>query len=407
MLGVAGVHRFVAWAERNHRAVLGSLVALELVIGLAYSSLLGPELRYWDEREYVQLATTLVHEHAFRYSGYLAFRPPLYPLVLAGARALGAPIVGLRVLNFVFLAGTMLLLDRIASAASRPFAGLVAAAWVLLDPVMVYTAGTLYPQTLAGLLLVAFVALVVREAHGSLAAAGLVFSLLVLAVPSFAPLLPVTVGWLWCTRRSAFVRGALELCAAAALPVATWAVRDHAVLGGQWVFVATNSGLNLLYGNCDGATPSSGVNADISRFESVAATLGEVDRDHYFRQMAIDWIFSNPWRAGTLYLGKLLHYFSSNDRLATTSETSVLRTAVATVAYAPLAGAFFGRALLARRCALKPSEVLLLLLYATNALLAAVFFTRVRLRVPADYLLLPLIGTIAAWLAERRRGGYS
>ena len=402
---LARIQRFVAWAERHHDAILWALVAVELVIGIAYAAVLGSELRYWDEREYMYLVSSLLEHHEYRFLDNLAFRPPLYPFVLAAARAVGAPVVALRVMNFGFLAGAMVLLDRIAREMSRPIAGTLAAGWVLLNPVMIYTAGTLYPQTLAGFLLLAVVWLVVREPARPLYLTGLVFSLLVLDVPSFAPLLALLVLWVWRFRKRSIVRVALELSAGAAPLLVVWTLRNYAVLG-HWTFVATNSGINLLYGNNENATPNSGVNADVSRYISAASGLGELGRDHYYRQAAFAWIEANPASAVWLYFGKLLHYFSSNDRLATASETSAKQTLVATLAYVPLQATLVGRLILARWRALKPIELLLFALYACNAVLAAVFFTRVRLRVPVDFLVLPLLGALAASLADRRPGGY-
>jgi len=72
-----------------------------------------------------------------------------------------------------------------------------------------------------------------------------------------------------------------------------------------------------------------------------------------------------------------------------------LRTVIATAAFVPLQLTLLARSVLAKRFPLKPVELLLLSLYLANALLAAVFFTRTRLRVPADFLLLALLGGLA------------
>jgi len=387
--------RVAAWADRHHRTILATLVALELAVGLTYAAALGPELRYWDEREYMQLATSIIEQHAFRFKDEVAFRPPLYPLVVAGVRWVGGGVYLLRAINVGLMAATMVILDRIASARSGGVAGLVAASLVLVNPVVLYTTGTAYPQCLAGFLLVLFVALVSREPRRSLYGAGLVFALLVLTVPAFAPLMGVVILWLWAEDRRRGLIATSELAVGAVLPVAAWTLRNHHLLG-SWVFVATNSGLNLLYGNCESASPDSGVNADISRYLAAASSLGEVDRDHYFREMALQWIRANPWDAAALYVGKFLHYFSSSDRLATPGEGSAARAMVATVAYLPVLCAVLIRPLLAKRRPLERVELLVLSLYMTNAAFAAAFFTRVRFRVPADLLAFTLVGFLVA-----------
>jgi len=231
MVSASRFDQFVAWAEKHHRALLLSLIAVELFFGAAYAASLGGELRYWDEREYSALATSLLTRHEFRFGADLAFRPPLYPMLIAAFGAVGGGVFTFRILNFLFLGATMWLLDRVATTIARPFAGLIAAAWVLLDPVTLYTAGTLYPQTFAGFLLVLFVALVLREPPGSLIPAGFVFSLLLLAVPSFAALLGVVVVWLFFARPARAIRSTLEIGAGAFLPLAAWTLRNHAMLG--------------------------------------------------------------------------------------------------------------------------------------------------------------------------------
>jgi hypothetical protein len=118
--------------------------------------------------------------------------------------------------------------------------------------------------------------------------------------------------------------------------------------------------------------------------------------------MARLWIEANPGKAAALYAAKLLHYFSSNDRLATAGEGSALRTVVATVAYLPLLLTLMIRPFVKARYPWKPVELLIFALYLSNALLAAVFFTRVRLRLPADFMLLPVLGGLVGALCGGR-----
>src|SRR6188768_2208320 len=94
--------RFAARAERNPRAVLAVLIGLVLVLGAAYSRHLGSELRYSDEREYWEIADSLVTGHGFRWRDDVAFRPPVYPLLMSLPRALDSIFLA-RLLNFAFL----------------------------------------------------------------------------------------------------------------------------------------------------------------------------------------------------------------------------------------------------------------------------------------------------------------
>lgn len=395
--------RAAEWTERHARLTLVLLVLFEMLFGLVYSIHLGSELRYWDEREYFQLAQGLVERGELGLAGDRAFRPPLYAFVLAPLLAVGAPVLVMRLLNFVFLGISMVLLYEVVSSFARRWVGLLAAAWVLLYPVLLYTAGTLYPQTLAGMLLLWFVwFLLCRDRTvRSGACAGLVFGALMLTVPSFAPLLAIALFWLGWKERHVAAPYAGAVAIAALTPLFIWGIRNQVVLG-QWVFVSSNSGLNFLLGNSENATPGSGTNADISEYIALAKNLGEVERDRFYRWRAFEWILTNPGAAIELYAGKLLHYFATTEQLATAGEGSRLKSLVMGVTYLPLLAGLGVRCLLWRKKSLSPAEILLLLLYLANGIFAALFFTRIRFRLPVDLLAIALWASVV-WVVVRSR----
>ena len=391
------VNSVLGGLDRHADRVVRGVAAAILILGIAYSFLLGSELRYWDEREYVTLATNLVERGEYVFEAQRAFRPPLYPMLLAGLLALGTPIEGLRIANFVLLAASAVLLHRIAKRiAGRRAAGALAALWLLGYPVLLYAAGTLYPQTLAGFLLLAALDLLLRDGRARparVAAGGLVFGLLVLAVPTFLPMVAVLGAWLWWRGRA--LLPAVVLVLATAAPLVPWTARNHAVFG-RFVFIASNSGLNLLYGNCENARPGLGTNMDKSRWEAQAEPLDELGRDRFYRDAALAWIRDNPGAAVRLYFGKLLHHFAWSEQLATAGEGGRARTLVLAATWLPLLGVVLVRLLLLRRRPLHPIEVALFALYLLHALASAVFFTRIRFRLPADLMLLVLAANTVA-----------
>ena len=396
----------------SRRASLISYVSASAiaVIGILYSIHLGPDLRYVDEGDYFKLATSLADVNLYSYTGKraTAFRPPGYPFLLSLGLRLDAGIVALRALNFLLLGGSVLLLGRLARQVGGALAASLATLGVLGYPVLAYAAGTLYPQTLATTLLLAALVCVVGtrgvpSARRSLAS-GLLFGALILTVPTFLLSWALVLAWLvWRWRRPA-LRSAAVLAVAAVFVVGAWSLRNYRLFD-SFVFVSTNSGVNLLVGNNELATPASGVNVDLSRYEKVGQQMQELPEDLYYREEAVAWILDNKARALRLYLGKVLHYFAYRERLATRGETRWTRDAVMLASYGSLLLALLGRLALHRRFALKPEERLLLAIYLGSAFFMAIFFTRIRFRLPLDPLLIALVALfLARLLAEGLRG---
>lgn len=399
------------WLDARAPWIASAAAAIIIVVGIGYSIFLGPELRYWDEKEYLRIATELVRSGIYTLDGTTptAFRPPGYPAFLAIGVALGMGIVGLRIAQFVLFGLTILLLYQVAARIWRPAAGAIAASLALLYPIFTYAAGTLYPQTLGSFLfLLALFPLARKQPPGlgGAAASGLIFGALILCIPTFVFSLGVVGLWLLLTYRQRAIAPCAVGIAAVLLVIGPWQVRNYRVFETP-VFVATNSGLNLLIGNSENATSDSGVNADISRYEAEAVGMSEVERDHYFRDSAIAWMVDNPGRAAKLYVAKTLHYFSYRDRLATESESSSLRELVMLATYGPLLLLALVRLGAFRRYPVNAPEGLLIALFFSNALFMALFFTRLRFRIPMDFLLIAVVAGFLATLLRRREEGPS
>jgi hypothetical protein len=208
----------------------------------------------------------------------------------------------------------------------------------------------------------------------------------------------VLLAWmLWRWGRAALLRAAC-IAGLAALPVAAWGVRNSLVLG-YWVPLSTNSGLNLLLGNSPNTKADSGVNVDLS-YLPLPPSLDEVEVSRYYQAAAFGWVREHPGQAFALYWAKLAHYFAVSDQLATGSEVSASKRLVLGMTYAPLLAVLVGRCVWFRRFKWSPLDRLLVILYLTNGCLAAVFFTRVRFRLPFDLLLIALLAGTLAQLAS-------
>lgn len=398
-------HQFRSWSEKAERLTVALLV-LFLLGGAAYSWRLGNTLRFLpDEREYLTLADNLVTYHRYTLDGatLTAYRPPGYVWFLTLLRAAGLRVWQLRLANFLLfvltLWGLYRWLKRDHSSLAGAFAVWMAGAYVVLF----FTAGTLYPQTLAACLLLWSLYLLSapspQPARGIFA--GALFGWTVLTVPLLGIVLPVALLWggyfrLPWRRLAAFALVSL-------LPVALWSARNSRVFG-AFVFISTNSGENLLVGNNENATPNSGTTVDISTYRQTASALDEVSRDRYYRRQAWVYIRQHPLSALRLYLLKVLTYFHYRNNLVTTSETSTLRDVVMLLTYAPLLLLGAWRLVAAWRFPLRPLDWLWGGIYVASAFATALFFPRIRFRLPFDYFLISLDAAfLARWLEMKVR----
>jgi len=401
--------RLARFADERGSAAVAALVVLALAFGLAYAVYLGDQAPYIDEVDYLAIATNLATKQFFSGDGQHpnAWRAPVYPLLLGGLVRLGVPTWGLRLLNFTALALAVWLIAAIARRQSTALGGLLAAALIFAYPVLFYAAGRFFPQTLAGLLLVLLVYLMGRARSAfAFAGAGLVYGALVLTVPVFMFHAWVLAGWLLLVHGWTGLRWSLLVMASASLVVAVWVVRNYLVFG--VALVTTASGGTLLWGNSPYATIGGADVEFLFRYYAEAAKLGEVESNAYYTAEALRYIRENKLEALGFYLLKVANHFNFYNEHFLSSEGSTLRTLVMLVTYGPLLLLLIVRLLQWRRFPLGPVELLLAVLYVSAAFVYAIFHTRIRYRVPFDYLLLTMVGMyldrfLRTWLDRDER----
>lgn len=450
---IGPVGRVVRWIDRRAPRIATVVGAGYAVAGTGYAVALGDRLRYFDERVYLGLARDLVAGHGYTLDHVhpTAYRPPGYPFLLAVLDAAGGGIVAMRLLGVAALVGLVWLAYRFGVLVSGRVAGALAAVATGCYPLLVFTAGTLYPQVHAAFLLLFGLYLALRGTSSGagarrwwyLTGAGAAFGVLILAVPTFGPSVLAVIAWLgWLgwrkqptlaaqatqaaptaqttqtIRLTGPTRRALSpvvvlLLSAAVLPGA-WCVRNAVTLH-AFVPVSTNNGVNLLLGNSEHATSGGGRVVDISGYEDRARALGlsEVEQDRFYRNQATDWIAANPGQAAALYAEKLANNFNYHNELATSGQNSASRDAISALSFYPLLALFLLRLVLARRRGMTGLERLLVAIVLGNALLLAVFYTRLRFRVPLDAVMIissaaalaDLIAAISGRVSRPRRPG--
>jgi len=388
-----------ARTDRRVRQIAGGLAVAALAATAAYAVLLGPALRYWDEDIHLGIARNLASRGVFGYRemGATAFEPPGYPFFVAAVVAVADHAVAVRLAQVALLGATALLWARVAARLGGPAAGAVAAALVLCYPPLAYGATALYPQTLAGFLIAALCALVFGAGRGRLAAGGVALGALALTAPPYAVVaLPLGA---YLRRRGARWRALAGAAAVAACVVGAWTVRNALVFE-RFVPVATNGGSALLVGNAPAAAAGSGSAADVVEYELWAPETDEFANDRYFTALALGRIAAEPAAAAGHYLAKLAHWFVPARPDADGAGRA--RNLVLWLAYGVLAGGAVLRLASSRRRPLAAEERCLVWAYLAVAAAYAVFFTRLRFRLPVD----PMLAVLAAaWLSRRWSAG--
>jgi len=385
---------------------LAVVIALVLIAGVFYTIALGEQLRFLpDEQDYFAIAGNLVQKGLYSLDGETptAYRPPGYPFIIAILRWFGAGVRTVRYLNFVLFAGSLYLLYRIIARQESRLPAFIGVVLTLAYPVLFFTAGTLYPQTLAAFLLLLVLEIITRETPGWWATllSGLLLGYLVLTVPTFIIVLFLVGIWLGVIKPAANWRSALLALIVASLLIAGWTLRNHQVFD-KYLFISTNSGENLLLGNNEQTTPNAGRTIDISAYMRVAESMNEVEADRYYRSVALEYIQTHKARTVWMYFLKFLNYFNYSNRLVTQVEGNSVRDLLMLFTYGPLLLLAVARVLSLRAYPLSRFEILLTLLYLAHGFVTALFFTRIRFRLPFDYLLIMLAAMfVSRWLSAR------
>ena len=355
-------------------------------------------VRYHDEEVYLQLATSVL-SGAFEIDGVpTAYRPPAWPILLAISSGVGPEWVNLTV-PFLLLIASGACAAVIGARVAGTWGALAAMTAVMLFPTNIYTATTLYPQTLA-MALVLFCWMIIASWDENVESfsrpfigllLGSAAALLALAVPTLAPtalaLLLLGVVTRWADREFYTI---LYAVVGFILPIAVWATRNMYVFN-KFVPLSTSSGINLLYGNHPNAGPNTGVAVDISveRTQAAVENLDEIQRNEFFGSRAEEWIKSNPAEAGKLYLGKVFNYFVPVSDPVTSGESpSQILLIVMSGIFVILAVLVAARIFMLKKLSMLRSEIVMIALFFANAPFMAIFFTRSRFRQPLDSILL-------------------
>jgi hypothetical protein len=388
----------------RHKTVFG-IMTFYCVIGIAYLFVIGNKVTFPDEVEYMQIASNLYNQGFFSIDGVnpTAYRPPGFPFLLASAKLVYDDVLFFKALNIAFWVISAGLVYQITTLLYSAKAGIISLVLFMLYPVNLYTAGTLYPQAFTEMLLLVSIYLAFKPGSEiKIVPISIASIALVMTVPNFLVTYLLIIFYLAVSyrNRKIAVYAFLSLFVMAAV-LGAWSWRNYSAFG-QNVLVSSNSGFNLLLGNSENAGANTGVNVDLKTHLEATAQMNEIEADKYYKDQAIHWISNNISAATILFCKKFLNWFNYQNNLYVKTEGNSLRNFVMAATFYPIflfavAGSVLGRSRLTN---FKHSDLLFWAIYLTAAVTYAVFFTRIRFRIPLDAIIIILASPCILWLAH-------
>lgn len=404
----------------GHERVLAYAIAIMVtLVAWAAIWLAGDRIKSLDEIAFVDLARTLAETGQYAKDGVpTAFRAPGLVFFLTPIAGLGFEIVALRLVNAGLIGLGLILVYHLLERRAGPLAGLLAVILIPAWPVVIYAGTTLYPQTLAATLLVLLTLFLDRiQSSRSLwpvIFGGIAYAALLYTIPIVLLLFPVLVIWIVWQARAKLLNVVVFTAVWMAI-IAPWTYRNYQVFD-EFIPVATSSGYNFLAGNAPNARFNTSLDVRFPEYVYTEITgKGEAEVNSIMTRAAIQEILNDRGRAAWLYMGKFLHWFDYSNSLLTdqvveggaSSFAPNTRDMVLLVAWAMVILPLLLHLAFARRYPFTRTELLFLALWVCAGLAYALFFTRVRFRLPFDWLVISsnaifLAAVIENWLAQRR-----
>ncbi|NIM92801.1 MAG: hypothetical protein GTO18_03680 [Anaerolineales bacterium] len=297
--------------------VLGSALVIRLLV-LVLSSVV-PDLQTFvvggDAIGYEQLARNLFLHRAFMFDDgdLTSYRMPGYPLFLALTYVQWNTPLPAQLVQILADVITIFAVYLIGMQISKlPVVSLLAASAIALNPVMIVSSVSLYPDTLATAFVI--VAMIILLKNGKSRFTGLLASVLLaagiymkpsIAIVSLALILAFALYRIMRFGRSYDIAYTLIMQLLIILfLLSPWIIRNHIVMDAI-VPLTTSTGNNLFGGNnpqADGGY--------VSSEPYVLTNTSEIESDRIFTNRAFSWIRSNPGDFVRLLPAKILRLMS-------------------------------------------------------------------------------------------------
>ncbi|QKM64061.1 hypothetical protein DCO17_01740 [Polynucleobacter tropicus] len=370
------------------RIILYILIA---ILGSVYISTAGDKVNWPDEKIYIEIATNLNKGQGYvnELSEPSAFRPPGYPFLISILyKAKSAPLIA-KIANLIFLILTTYILEKIIRFTS-PSGAIFTPLAIFAYPLFIYASGILIPQIFGSFLFILsiYCIFIAKRNYWNGIFCGIIIGFLALTIPTFflfyLILLLILIAKNPNKKKSIYI---LLVFLFMNITIAPWIIRNS-LLFNSTVFISTNSGINLLYSNSENTQYDSGT-IDISKHTS-PVKLNEAQEDEYYKKIVFNLISENPTRYIKLYFLRTLNYFNYKNNISNQSEVNSLKNLVLFFSYYPFLIIAILRISFFQKIKLSYIEYYFYLIYFGNALLSAIFFTRIRYRIPFDFILIAI-----------------
>jgi 4-amino-4-deoxy-L-arabinose transferase-like glycosyltransferase len=294
----------------DNTKILLWLSAAGLVMRLLYLLYTGDALVFPDEHRFWSVTRSLAEGWSFEWEGALAHDMPLTSLLLAlFTRATGTGIMGAKILFALLSSCTIFIVGSIALHLSDTkltawIAGLASA----LYPFFVFYSTLILSETPFLLLVSLFFLLLLRGSARALAAAGIVAGFAHLTRPTLSLFLPVIFVWAR-LRHGAAWKHLLLAVVLFFMVILPWGVRNIGALG-EFHIGTANSGHVLWEGNNPYNTTGGVAGGDLRYLDEMPEDLGEMERDRWQRERAVEFIKSDPVRFVRLAGRKFLRFWN-------------------------------------------------------------------------------------------------
>ena len=225
------LERILSLTDRHSQQVTRALIIFILIASSALALISGDSLRYPDERDYSNLAQSMLEGkgYANEEGDPTAYRPPGWPFVLTAVFSIYDHPLAAKLLNAIALAGTAWLLSSLVArnaAHGQIFVPLI----LLIYPLVWYTATTLYPQIFGAALLAAILVLLNQDVRSvaRCSIAGLLLGFLILNIPAFLLLTPLILTGLYLSNKESTALDCQALSAYPLLRCCSCSAMDHA-----------------------------------------------------------------------------------------------------------------------------------------------------------------------------------
>ena len=288
------------------------LIAIAVMVRLAWSVALGPRQPRFDEGSYIAMAVNLADGNGYVNVGRgPAYWPPGYPSVLAASYVIfgRGPLTNI-LLQIALGTATCVLVSLVGTAAFGQRVGRLAALFLALYPTHVFYATLFLTEPLFALLFLGLVALLVQGAvkgTARSAGSGVAIGLAALVRPVIL-LLPMALPvWYWSqgSRRGTSLARALLVLLCALTVVSPWLMRNHAFTG-RWTTISTSGGHNFWMGNYPGAFGGIAYRGSIMEHLRDGS---EVDYSRGYR-LGLAAISASPGHAAVRVLQKISYFFA-------------------------------------------------------------------------------------------------